>query len=272
MHHVVPPCLYVTILNVPCITHVDIKMFILSVVTCQVIFKETVKAVAHKHGYIATFVPKVIADQAGNGTHIHFSLNDKDGRNLTPSADKPNEVSELMGHFIAGILEHLPALMAITTGTTNSLRRVVPRAWSGSYRCWGYENREAAVRVPFNASGAVNPTHVELKSNDSTSNPFLALGALITAGMDGVKRKLPLPPNTDYDPGTASEELLKKNNIEILPRTMDAVISALEKDKVLLDALQPRLAKAFIAVRKAEYCFMKDMSLEQEVKLLLNRY
>ena len=234
------------------------------------IFKETAKAVAHKHGYIATFVPKVIADQAGNGTHIHFSLNDKNGRNLTPSTDKPNEVSELMGHFIAGVLEHLPAIMAISTGTTNSLRRVVPGAWCGSYRCWGYENREAAVRVPFNASGAVNPTHVELKTNDGTSNPFL--GALITAGMDGVKRKLPLPPNTDYNPGTASEEVMKANKVEVLPRTMDAVIAALENDKVLLDALQPRFAKAFIAARKAEYRFMKDMTLEQEVKLLLNRY
>ena len=128
------------------------------------------------------------------------------------------------------------------------------------------------MRVPFNASGAVNPTHVELKTNDGTSNPFLALGALITAGMDGVKRKLPLPPSTDYNPGTASEEVLKTNKVEVLPRTMDAVIAALENDKVLLDALQPRLAKAFIAVRKAEYQFMKDMTIEQEVKLLLNRY
>ena len=166
---------------------------------------------------------------------------------------------------MAGVLEHLPALMAITTPTTNSLRRVVPGAWCGSYRCWGDENKEAAVRVPFNTR-APNPTHVELKTNDATSNPFLALGGLIFAGMDGVKRKLPLPPNIDFDPHNSPE------NIDILPRSLDAVIKALEGDSVLLDALQPRLAKALIAIRKSEFSAMKDMSLEDEIKLLLNRY
>ena len=73
------------------------------------------------------------------------------------------------------------------------------------------------MRVPFNASGAVNPTHVELKTDDGTSNPFLALGALITAGMDGVKRKLPLPPNTDYNPGTASIRFGTGSPTPILP-------------------------------------------------------
>ena len=237
----------------------------------QVIFRETVKAIASKHGFIATFVPKVIPNQAGSGTHIHFSLHDKDGKNITPSETKPDEVSEVMGHFMAGILEHLPAIMAITTPTTNSLRRVVPGAWCGAYRCWGYENREAAVRVPFNGR-APNPTHVELKTNDATSNPFLALGCLITAGMDGVKRKLPLPPNTNFNPSSASEELLKKNGIEILPRSLDVCIDALKKDKVLLDALQEPLAKCLIAIRNEEYRVMKDMSLDEEVKLLLHRY
>ena len=198
-------------------------------------------------------------------------MHTKDGKNITPSETKPDQVSDVMGHFIAGVLEHLPALMAITTPTTNSLRRVVPGAWCGAYRCWGYENREAAVRVPFNTHPP-NPTHVELKTNDPTSNPFLAVGGLIAAGMDGIKRKLPLPPNTDFNPSTAPEEVLKKNNIEILPRTLDAVIDALKKDKVLLDALQPPLAKAIIAIRNEEYRFMKDMTLEEEVKLLLHRY
>lgn len=88
----------------------------------QIIFRESVKAIAHKHQLIASFVPKIFPDQAGNGTHIHLSLHESDGTNITPSGTNPNELSPIATHFVAGMLEHLPALMAINVPSTNSYR------------------------------------------------------------------------------------------------------------------------------------------------------
>lgn len=128
------------------------------------------------------------------------------------------------------------------------------------------------MRVPFNGSGLPNPTNVELKINDPSSNPYLALGSLIFAGMDGIKRNLPVPPNTDFDPGKASELMLKQKGIDVLPRSVDVVIDHLKKDKYLLDCLQEPLAKVVIAVRQAEYSTMKDLTFDEELKMLVNRY
>ena len=237
----------------------------------QVIVRETVKAVALKHNMIATFLPKVFQEQAGSGTHIHLSLHTKDGKNIVPSETKEDEISEVTGHFIAGMLEHLSGLMAVSVPTTNSLRRIAPCFWSGAFKIWGYGNREAAIRVPSNACKP-NPTHFELKTSDACGNPYFVLGAAIAAGMDGIKRNLPIPPPYQDDPGVLSEEELKKNNIIPLPRSVDLTAKALEEDKVLADAFGPRLTKAIVAVRRFEYKVMKDMSLEEERALLLQRY
>ena len=237
----------------------------------QVIVRETVKAVALKHNMIATFLPKVFQDQAGNGTHIHLSLHTKDGKNIVPSETKNDEISEVTGHFIAGMLEHLNGLMAISVPTTNSLRRIAPCFWSGAFKIWGYGNREAAIRVPSNACKP-NPTHFELKTSDACGNPYFVLGAVIAAGMDGIKRNLPIPPPYQDDPGVKSEEELKKNNIVPFPRTVDLTTKALEEDKVLTDALGPKLTRLILAIRRFEFENMKNLSLEEERNLLMTRF
>ena len=237
----------------------------------QIAFRESVKAVAHKHQLVASFVPKIFPDKAGNGTHIHLSLHESDGTNITPSESNPNELSEIAKHFIAGMLEHLPALMAITVPSTNSYRRLQPCTWSGAYQVWGYANRESAIRVPMNPS-LPNPTHFELKTADASANPYLALGAVIAAGLDGVCRKLSLPPPTQFDPSLLSEQELREKNIRFLPRNLGESVSELSMNKVLLDALRPPLAKALLAIRETEWKAMKEMTLEEEVQLLLQRY
>ena len=237
----------------------------------QIVLRESVKAVAHKHQLIASFVPKIFPDKAGNGTHIHLSLHESDETNITPSETNPNELSEIAKHFIAGMVEHLPALMAITVPSTNSYRRLQPSTWSGAYQVWGYANRESAIRVPMNPSPP-NPTHFELKTADASANPYLALGAVIAAGLDGVHRKLTLPPPTQFDPSLLSEQERREKNIRFLPRNLGESLSALSKNKVLLDALQPPMAKALLAIRETEWKAMKEMTLEEEVQLLLQRY
>jgi glutamine synthetase len=237
----------------------------------QTVFRETVRAVAHQHGLIATFVPKLMEHAAGSGAHLHFSLWRGDA-NLTADVDRPDRLSGDMAAFVGGVLAHLPALMALTTPTTNSYRRIQPHSWSGAFVCWGYANKEAAIRVPPAAMRGNPLGHVELKTVDPTCNPYLALGAVLAAGLDGIARKLSPGEPFAGDPGDLSENDLQRAGIARLPRTLGEALAALEADGVLIDALGAELHRSFLAVRRAEWEAMKDLSLEDEVRMLLERY
>ncbi len=237
----------------------------------QIVFRETVRAVAYQHGFIATFVPKLIENAAGSGAHLHFSLWRGDD-NVTAAADQPDRLSSDMAAFIGGVLQHLPALMALTTPTTNSYRRIQPHFWSGAFACWGYANKEAAIRVPPAATLGSPVNNVELKTVDPTCNPYLALGAVLAAGLDGMARNLSPGEPFAGDPGDLGEEELRKAGIARLPRTLGEALAALETDSVFTDALGPDLHRSFVAVRRAEWEAMKDLSFEDEVRLLRDRY
>src|SRR5919199_50038 len=242
----------------------------LSAADQQIAFRETVRAIALQHNLKASFLPKIFADKAGSGCHLHFSLW-QDGQNLLPNLGSQWGLSEVACRFIAGILHHLPALMALTTPSTNSYRRIRPHCWSGAFRCWGIDNREAAVRVPSNPE-EISPTHFELKTVDGSANPYLALGAVIAAGLDGVRHCFELGEPVAVDPGHMTESERCDRAIELLPTNLGDSIEQLSNNKVLLDALGPELAQAYLAVRKAEWEAMKDLDLAEEVKLLLERY
>lgn len=236
----------------------------------QIAFRETVRAIALQHNLKASFLPKIFADKAGSGCHLHLSLW-HDGQNLLPNVEATGELSKIARRFIAGILHHLPALMAITTPSTNSYRRILPHSWSGAFRCWGMDNREAAVRVPSNPE-EFSPTHFEVKTVDATANPYLALGAVIAAGLDGIRHCLELAEPVAVDPGILTESERTNREIDRLPTNLGEAIEHLSADKVLLNALGTELAQAYLAVRKAEWEAMKNWELEEEVKLLLERY
>lgn len=236
----------------------------------QIAFRETVKAIAFQHNLKASFLPKIFANQAGSGCHLHLSLW-YNGQNLLPDPQQPLGLSKTARHFIAGILHHNRALMAITTPSPNSYRRLRPHFWSGAFCCWGLDNREASVRVPSNPDGE-GSTHFEFKSVDATANPHLALGAVIAAGLDGVRQELEPPEPVEIDPGYLSESARQTRGINRLPENLGEAIEALRQDEVLLEALGTPLAKAFLAVRQAEWEAMREMDLEAEVRLLLERY
>ena len=233
----------------------------------QIIYRESVHAVAARHNYKASFLPKIYLDQAGSGCHLHMSLW-KDGRNLVSEG---NGLSEVVQHFIAGILRHLPALMAITTPIPNSFRRIQPHFWSGAFSCWGMDNREAAVRV-LSSPDQQGPTHFEVKTVDAASNPYLAMGAILAAGLAGVSEGLPLPPGLNIDPGLLSPSERDQAGVRRLPATMGEALGHLRSDSVLQGALGEPLARAYMAVKQTEWAALKDLELEQELELLLERY
>ncbi len=235
----------------------------------QITFRETVRAIASQYDLAASFLPKIFPDTAGSGCHLHLSLW-REEQNLLPDPQGICGLSQTAREFIAGILHHLPSLMALTTPSVNSYRRLLPHCWSGAYGCWGLDNREAAVRVPSNPAGC--PTHFELKTVDASANPYLALGSAIAAGLDGVQKSLEVPNPIDLDPGNLSAEERSSRGIDRLPSNLEEAIAHLQQNDVLLNALNPELSQAFLAVRSAEWSAMKDWELEREVKTLWGRY
>ena len=221
----------------------------------QVFYRDTVRNVAYQHNLYASLAPKPFPDQAGNGAHIHFSLWDKMGkRNVMYDSNDQYGVSKLGYHFIAGVLDHLPALLALTCPTYNSYRRLQPHFWSSAYTAWGPDNREGAIRVPSQfRSDRAGSTNAELKSSDASSNPYLALGGLLAAGLDGVKRQLSLVEPTLIDPGNYSDDERAARGIHRFPTTLKEALDNLEKDTVLTEALGSLLSRSYLAVKRLEW-------------------
>lgn len=235
----------------------------------HLIYRDTVKAVAAHHGLVASFVPKLFEGAAGSGCHLHLSLWEGD-RNCIPN-DEGEGLSPLAQQFAAGVLTHLSALMALSAPSPNSYRRIVPHSWSGAFCAWGPNNREAALRVPSNPTRP-RPTHLELKPVDGAANPYLALGAVIAAGLDGIQRRLTLPAPTMEDPGNLSMAQRRERGITPLPGDLATALTALETDSVLTQALGSPLTQAHLAVRRAELTALAGLSLAEEAALLLDRY
>ncbi|MFN8532545.1 MAG: glutamine synthetase family protein [Dehalococcoidia bacterium] len=237
----------------------------------QVVFRETVRAVARRHGLVATFLPKPFLDRAGSGAHLHLSIW-RGSENLTANPADGRQLSPLAGSFCAGVLAHLPALMAITTPSHNSYKRFLPHFWSGAFNTWGYGNREGAIRVPPALQSGLPISNVELKTSDASANPYLALGAVIAAGLDGVRDGASLPDPVDIDPANLSEQVRRDRGIRRLPTSLGESLSALETDTVLLEALGSDLATSYLAVKRLEWGELRDMPHDDEVRLLLERY
>ena len=220
----------------------------------QIIYRETVRGVARQQGLQVSFAPKPMVDQIGNGNHLHFSLVGKDGRTpLFYERLAPYGLSIIARQFIAGVLDHLPALLALTCSSVNSYRRLQPHSWSSAYVCWGPDNREAAVRVASAYSGDEGGSiNAELKACDHTSNPYLALGALAAAGLDGIDRKLELGEPMLRDPGSLSEQERDRLGVRRLPTSLGEALDALAANQVLTEALGPLLSAAFQGVKRRE--------------------
>ena len=222
-------------------------------------YRETARGVAWRQGLWASLAPKPIPDQAGNGAHLHASLweagpdGQPGGRNVLHDAGDPRGLSELAYSWIAGLLAHLPGLVALSCGSVNSYRRLAPQSWSSAFVCWGMDNREAAVRVPSRMWGLEEAsTNLELKPSDVTGNPYLALGAYIHAGLDGVRNKLDPGRPVDTDPATLSAATRRRRGIDRLPASLGEALDALEADELLMDALGPLRSGAYLAVKRSE--------------------
>jgi glutamine synthetase len=166
--------------------------------------------------------------------------------------------------FVAGILEHLPAVMAFTTPSPNSYQRIAPGMWASAYVSYGPDNREAAVRLASPVAGAESATaNIELKPVDVTANPYLALAAVLAAGMDGMERALDPGEPATMDPATLSEEERVSRGIRPFPGSLDEALDALERDDVLVEALGEPLVRTHLAVARAQAEIARELSPEE---------
>jgi glutamine synthetase len=232
----------------------------------QLLVRETIRGVAARHGLVASLAPKPWPDNAGNGGHVHFSLWEGE-RNRFYDAARPDGLSAEARSFVAGVLAHLPGLCGLAAPSFNSYHRIVPHYWAGAFTCWGYDNREAPVRVasPFRGAEEAS-TNAELKACDASCNPYLAVGGLIAAGLDGVERGLEPPEPVDVDPATIPEAERARLGIVRLPTTQEEALDALAADDLLKAALGPTLADSYLAVRRSEWAAYSagDAAFEQQ--------
>ena len=220
----------------------------------QITYRQTVRAVAAQHGMVATLAPKPWADQAGSGAHLHWSIWDV-AHSVNRLAD-PEGMAGLSGlarAAIAGVVAHLPGLLAMTTPSVNSFRRLQPHFWSSAYTAWGLENREAAVRVPTRYwDDEAGSTNLELKASDASANPYISLGGVMAAALDGIARGLDPGDPVNEDPGNLSDAERERRGIRRFPTTAQEALDELERDEVLMTALGDGLGIEYLKVRRAE--------------------
>lgn len=230
----------------------------------QIIYRETLRGTAFQLGLDASLAPKPFENQAGNGCHLHLSLWNVNGTKNLLAAD--GKLSDIAQHFVAGILKHLPAIVAITCPSVNSYRRLKPRSWSSAYTCWGYENREAAIRIPTTYWGhEEDSANIEIKCVDSSANPYLALAAIIGAGLSGINEKLSPPNPIEVEPSTLSDEARNANGIKRLPDSLRAALAELKSDTLLEDILGSFLVRTFSIVKESETIMFGGKDVEFEL-------
>lgn len=231
-----------------------------------VTFRHVVRRVAARHGLHATFMPKPIYGMNGSGMHLHLSLH-KAGRNQFQG----RPLSAVGLHFVAGLLDHARGLTAVTNPLVNSYKRLVSGYEAPVYIAWSEHNRSPLIRIPAGAGAGAN-SRIELRSPDPACNPYLAIAAILKAGLDGIRRKLPAPPPVNRNIYRLTAEERSQLGIGALPRTLLEAVEALEQDAVVRSALGEHIAQRYAEAKRVEWEVFHEQVHEWELEQYLARY
>ncbi len=234
-----------------------------------VTFRFVVKKVALMHGLHATFMPKPIAGVNGSGMHTHQSLFDARGKNAFYDPKGPWQLSKVARSYIAGLLDHARALVAVTNPLVNSYKRLVPGYEAPVNVAWSEKNRSPMIRVP--ARRGVG-TRCEVRMPDPSCNPYLALTAMLACGLDGIERELECGEPVNRNIFDMSQREKRRLKIVQLPANLDEALSFLEKDAVLRSALGDHIFGHFIYNKRTEWAeYIKEIH-RWELDRYLDRY
>jgi glutamine synthetase len=219
-----------------------------------VTFKYTLKAVAQKHGLHATFMPKPIFGQNGSGMHTHQSFFDREtGKNAFADPSDEYGLSDIAKHFIAGQLAHARSMSVVLAPLVNSYKRLVPGYEAPVYISWARVNRSALIRVPKSSPGKPQTTRIELRCPDPSCNPYLAFAVMLKCGLDGIKKRMPIPQPVEENLYHFDEYMLEKHQLRVLPGSLGEAIEELKNDEVVQEALGAHLYERFVEAKTIEW-------------------
>ncbi|WP_043846208.1 glutamine synthetase family protein [Crystallibacter crystallopoietes] len=221
-----------------------------------VLLRDIVRNLAHAHGQRATFAPLLEPEAVGNGVHVHFSLRDSSGRPVTYDGARPGRLSAAAGAFAAGIVRHAPALLAFTAASEVSYLRLAPHRWSATHAFLGRHNRESMLRlcptIDLAGREPAGQLNLEFRAGDATGNPWLVMGLLIRAGLEGIRTKLEAPALIEGPIEEVGEEEQRRAGIIRLPGTLTDALAALEADRVVSGWFAPDLLTVYRALKRDE--------------------
>jgi glutamine synthetase len=230
----------------------------------------TIKAVAHKFGAYATFMPKPLQSVNGSGMHTHQSLFTMEGDNAFHAPDQKYSLSTVGQQFIAGQLAHAQGMSAILAPTVNSYKRLVPGFEAPVYICWGQRNRSALIRIPLH-SGDPCATRAELRCPDPSANPYLAYAVMLAAGLDGIEKGMTPPAPIDENAYEFSPEDRQRYDVSTLPASLDEALCELEADTTIREALGEHVYHWFMLAKREEWDEYRTSVSQWEVDRYLSQ-
>lgn len=230
--------------------------------------KLIIKQQAYESGCHASFMPKPLAGEDGSAMFLHQSLFDHDGNNVFwGEDDEKYHLSEIAKHYMAGILAHAREISAITNPTVNSYKCITTGGDSvPQYATWGLRNRASMVRIPVYKPGKQLSTRIELRSPDPMANPYLVNAVTLAAGLDGIERKLELPPEATAETLKLTDRQMVEAGYAPLPRSLKEALDVFEDSQFMKDALGEHIHSFFLKKKRDEWHKFESTITEWEIK------
>lgn len=230
--------------------------------------KLIIKQQAYESGCHASFMPKPLAGEDGSAMFLHQSLFDHDGNNVFwGEDDEKYHLSDIAKHYMAGILAHAREISAITNPTVNSYKRITTGGDSvPQYATWGLRNRASMVRIPVYKPGKQLSTRIELRSPDPMANPYLVNAVTLAAGLDGIERKLELPPEATAETLKLNDRQMLEAGYTPLPRSLKEALDVFEDSQFMKDALGDHIHSFFLKKKRDEWHKFESTITEWEIK------
>ena len=230
--------------------------------------KLIIKQQAYESGCHASFMPKPLAGEDGSAMFLHQSLFDHDGNNVFwGEDDEKYHLSEIAKHYMAGILAHAREISAITNPTVNSYKRITTGGDSvPQYATWGLRNRASMIRIPVYKPGKQLSTRIELRSPDPMANPYLVNAVTLAAGLDGIERKLELPPEATAETLKLTDRQMLEAGYTPLPRSLKEALDVFEDSQFMKDALGEHIHSFFLKKKRNEWHKFESTITEWEIK------
>lgn len=233
-----------------------------------VILREVIRSVARARGEKACFAPVMAPGKVGNGVHVHFSLQGLDGNSVSYDPEGTSGMSRTFESFVAGIQRHMPDMLPLTAASSISYERLQPNRWSAAFNNVSRQDREAGLRVCPIArdDDPWKSFNVEYRASDATANPYLLLGALVWAGIDGLREGLDTVATSLRDPANQPEAVVAEAGLSRLARSLDDALERMKASEAVRRWMGDDFLNAYVCHKEGELKLLAGLDLAQQVE------